>query len=241
MKKIAHSLLIGCITLVFGACASRTELGYMFTRLDPPYDSKELNEKKLTYSKQLRCYKYNDKILWSHAFEKIHTREEALERLQLLFSHEKYSVGEKMAFGATAAYVVPVALVLAAVNEVALIPAAPYTQYKSHSRKKTVFRNYAQGIILLEQDRYREARMSFWKALKDDLGLISASDVYYKIAKTYDGEKNQKKAATYYREFLDYSIALYPDYFEKYDKKFTNDLDQLDKQFSKAEEKLSKF
>lgn len=67
------------------------------------------------------------------------------------------------------------------------------------------------------------------------------SDVYYKIATTYDKEGNQDLSGKYYKAFLEYSIALYPEYFQKHDSTLVNDWDALDKKFTEAEEKLGRM
>ena len=68
--------------------------------------------------------------------------------------------------------------------------------------------------------------------------LIYFSDINYHIAEAYDKEGNSGLAEKYYRTFLEYSIALYPDYFAEHNPKLVNDRSILDKEFSVAEARV---
>ena len=166
MKKNSYALLMIAIILFTGGCASYKDLNDMWTQLTPPDHLKKYDKEKLTYSKELRAYVYSGHILMRPSGEKIRTEEEALEKLNLLFSKDKASVGEKTGMYATVVYTVPVGLALAAVNGIAMIPAAPYTQYKSKQRKRKSFKNYVRGHELLGIGKYKEARLHFMKAIK---------------------------------------------------------------------------
>ncbi len=153
---------------------------------------------------------------------------------------ENSSLGEKIGYGATMVYTVPVAIILGVVEAVALIPTLPYAYYLNSKEKRSSFENYRQGKLLLQAGNYHEARNCFLKAIEVGPALVQRSDIYYKIAETYDGEKQAELANKYYRMFLDYSISLFPDYFPKYDAQFKDDLNELTREFDSAEDKIAK-
>lgn len=197
------------------------------------------SEEKLIYAKELRCYKYAGEVLVTETGAKIRFREEAIERVRMVGEIDKESVGESIFKYGTLAYAIPVGFVWAGAGAVLMVPAYPYMIYGSHQLAEQTFHSYDHGTILLAQGKFAEARRSFFTLLEASPGLVQDSDLYYKIAETYEGEHNRELADHYYGLFLNYAVSLYPDYFVKYDKKYRNSLEELDREFTKAEEKLA--
>lgn len=225
-------------------CASRSGLNDMLTDITPPPKPSNIEEARLVYDGRFRGYAYDGKLLFNEIGEKIRTQEEAMERLSVEIakkrssSFEKLSFGEGIAVGVTAIYALPVVLVLGVTNEVVLLPTAPYTTYKDRKRRQESFENYVQGVRMLERGNYKEARLNFFKSLNLEPELARYSDVYFKLAETYEGQGQQESAKRYYLMFINRSVALYPAYFSKYDESYKNDEKALDAKFSKAEEKI---
>lgn len=142
-----------------------------------------------------------------------------------------------MSRGLTFGYFLPVAIVVGIAEEIVLLPASPYTNYKSSQRKRKTFAEYSTGRKLLDEKQFDKARFHFLRALDFSAAIAYSSDVYFQIAETYASENKDALAKDYYRMFLDYSVALYPDYFKHQDEKYKNDPKVLDQEFAKAEEK----
>ena len=225
------------VLLISGCVANLSEIqkGFYLTK------DQKFEEDKLVYSKEQRCYKYKDKVLLNETGEKVKTKEETLERANSLSTFEKTTTGGVVFtfisfIGLTLKMVLmPVETIL---TGVLYIPLAPYVFYEDNKNKKGVFKNYRQGDILLLEGQYKEAREHYIKALLFAPNLVQTSDIYYKMAKTYEGNGDKTQAKDYYQKFLNYSLGQYPGFFEKFDKLYKNDLSELDKKFSEAEEKL---
>lgn len=195
-------------------------------------------EEKLAYSKGERAYKYDGEILLDETGRKIRSKDDAIVRLRVLSDYKAMSTAEQAAFSPMYVYIV-LLIPLAVVNYVLTLPAVPYMLYADSKTKKESFESYSHGDALLKSGEREKARTSFVKALKINPAMAQNSDVYFKIAETYEGEGGRDMAETYYRMFLDYSFRLYPGYFEKYGgKEYANDLSRLGREFDSAEEKL---
>ena len=204
------------------------------------------DESKIIYIKDLRCYAYRtdpdkkdtDNILFDRAGRKILSKEEALERVWSAYTDTGLSATEKGFGYAVAVYGVPVDLAFSIGENIALLPTYPYVAYLRHKFEKKSFENYREGQNLLKEGRHSQARERFYHSLSWSTALLYQSDIYFQIAETYDRENLRDLAAKYYKTFLEYSIALYPDYFEKYDKSYVDNRPTLDKEFTLAEQKL---
>lgn len=249
MKKIF--LLSNCLFILFfygcaGFVASNINKAMEIRRSSSVDSKKAFDESKVTYVNELRCYIYRvddqikemDSILFDAAGKKIMTKEEAIEHIRFQYSDKGFSTSEKVAGYATLVWVAPVGLIFGIVEDIAMLPAFPYVIYLKNKFQEESFEYYQEGQKLLEQGQYPQAREKFFLALSGWGSLIYHSDIYYKIAETYDKQGNNTLSGKYYKTFLEYSIALYPDYFQEYDPKLANDRAKLDKEFTVAEEKL---
>ncbi len=211
---------------------------------------KEIDLSKITYVQELRCYTYQadkDKdemksILFDETGRKIMTREAAIEYVQTAYENEKrLTTKDKVYYWSTMVWVAPWGFVFGVAENIVMIPAYPYLYHIYNKIQKEAYLSYRDGQELLTQGHYREARENFLLARSDLRYLVNQSDIDFKIAQTYDNEGNRQSAANYYKDFLEYSIALYPDFFKEYNDKLVNDRTELDKEFSIAEEKLKTF
>lgn len=192
----------------------------------------------LIYSDHRRCYKYNNQILLKKTGEKISNRKEAAERLRYQAISENLSIGKAVLYGVFFAWLAVICFPLVIAEQVAGIPASPYVFYLDDTYRKRSFENYKQGEILLSKGKYNKARKHFFKAMQITPFLIQQSDLLFKIAETYQAE-NTELARDYYQMFLNYSQNLYPVFFSELDNKYVNDLNVLDKEFSRAENILN--
>jgi tetratricopeptide (TPR) repeat protein len=237
--RINLGIVFSLVALIASGCATFSDTReFLNEQTSEIKKTKELKEDKLVYSTEQRCYKYNDILLLKEQHQKIRNKEEAIEHIRFVFSYEEYTSGEKVAGGAALAWAAPVVIITEVAKNIALIPVMPYVYYLKHKYKKESFENYLKGMAFLEHGKYREARLHFKKAIKLATALIQSSDIYFKIAETYEGEHQQDLANKYYHLFLNYSIALYPEYFADYGQQYKNDLKRLEEEFSKAEEKI---
>lgn len=235
-------LVSGCV----GSVAGDIQRAMDVRRSSSVDTGKAFDETKVTYDKELRCYIYRfddhkkdiDSILFDTAGKKIMTREEAIERVRFAYGDKGFSGSEKAALYATAVWIVPVGLVFGIAENIAMLPAMPYVIHLQNKFQKESFEYYNAGRQLLEQSRYPEAREKFFSALSGYASLLYFSDVYYQLAETYDRQGTADLARKYYQIFLEYSTALYPDYFKIYNPKLTNDRIVLDNEFTSAENKL---
>lgn len=209
---------------------------------------KTFDESKVVYIKELRCYAYRDdnnkkdidSILFDAAGKKIMARDEAIEHVKFHYGDKGFSTGEKIAYFSTAVWVVPVGLVFTVAENIAMLPAFPYVSHLKNKFERAAIEYYQAGKELAEQGRYSEARQKYFLVLSGSRSLIYSSDINYQIAETYDNEGNVVLAEKYYRNFLEYSVALYPDFFQERDSRLTNDRAILDRELSVAEAKLNK-
>ena len=195
-------------------------------------------EDHLVYSRELRCYTYAGVVLFKETGEKARTRPDAMEALRFELDNTDASTAEKTFGIATLIWTVPVTVLLSALETALYLPAYPYAYYKMRKARSDSFASYVQADDLLKQGKYVQARATFMKAKEYMLRVTHQSDVYFKIAEAYEGEGNGSMAADYYKKFLDYSVGLYPDYFELYDSAYANDPKALEKEFDKADAKL---
>jgi hypothetical protein len=236
-------LLSGCAGFVSSDINKAMEI-----RRSSSVDTKKaFDESKVFYIKELRCYAYRedekkkdiDSILFDAAGKKISNRDEAIEQVKFHYGDKGFSTGEKIALYSTAVWVVPVGFVFGVTENVAMLPALPYALHLRNKFQKEAVDYYQEGQILTAQNHYPEARAKYFLALSGAGSLIYSSDINYQIAETYDKEGNSVLAEKYYRSFLEYSIAQYPDYFQERNPKLANDRAVLDKEFTAAETKLN--
>ena len=239
---LLSSLFTGCA----GFVSSDINEAMQIRRSSSVDTKKAFDESKLAYIKELRCYAYRadekkkdtENILFDTVGKKIMTRDEAIEYVKFHYSDKGFSTGEKVALYSTAVWVVPVGFVFGVTENVAMLPALPYALHLKNKFQRESAEFYQDGQSLAEQNRYPEARDKYFLALSGNRSLIYNSDISYQIAETYDKEGSAVVAEKYYRNFLDYSIALYPDYFKEHNSKFIDDRTVLDKEFTAAEAKL---
>jgi hypothetical protein len=245
-------LLYSCLLMFFlsgcaGFVADDINKSMEIRRSSAVDTKKAFDESKVTYIKELRSYTYRaddkkkdiDSILFDAAGKKIATKDEAIEQVRFRYSNKGFSTSEKVAGYATAIWVAPVGLVFYVAETVAMLPSLPYVIHLKNKFQKEEFEYYELGQKHLEEGYYPEAREKFFLALSGGSSLIYRSDIYYKIAVTYDKQGNTVLSEKYYKIFLEYSIALYPDYFQERNPKLVNDSTELDKEFTTAEEKLN--
>lgn len=239
MKRMINiTSIISFIVLLISGCAPVTEITSLGR---PDYKPWQFSEDKLKYSKQRRCYTFDDRVLLRSNGVKIRKKQEAVEYLQILkeLQKEKPSGKEKIYRGIAYAWAVPVGAVFKVIKFVASIPLYPFVYILSKTTEKTAFENYSQGKSLLKEGKYSEARLCFLKAVETDPGLFQYSDIYFMIAETYrKEEEGAQSAKAYYARFIDYSLNKYPVYFRKYDKNFEDDLNALENEFDEAEAQL---
>ncbi len=242
MKIFTYSKagIVFIILFLLNGCAPVSEIKGLYKLDNGTYfeKSKKFDESRILFSKQLKGYMYDNKILLHETGKKIRIKEEAIERLSFLSNYKELS-GKEKSFGVIAAiWSVPVSLIFKIAENIAGIPAAPLVYYLEHKYKKDSFESYKKGDNCLKEGNYKEARNYFSKAKEAAPFLIQYSDIYFKIAKTYFGEGNKNLARNYYLLFIDYSLCQYPPYFEKFNKEYKNDLSELEKEFDIAGEEL---
>lgn len=198
----------------------------------------KIEEDKLIYSRQRRCYTYNDRILLKETGEKISNRKEAAERLRYQPISENFSIEKVISYPVFFVWFAVIGVPLFTADHIAGIPASPYIFYLDDAYRKESFENYKRGEILLSEGNYNEARKYFFKAREIACSLVQQSDLLFKIAETYQTE-NIELAHDYYLMFLSYSQNLYPVYFSELDSNYINDLNVLDKEFGRAENILN--
>jgi len=204
------------------------------------------DESKIVYVKDLRCYTYRaesdkkelESCLFDQAGRKIAAKDEAVERVRSAYDDKVFSKTEKVLGIATLVWAVPVGLAIDIVGNVAQLPAYPYVEYLLYKFPKEAYEYYSEGNKLLDQMKYREARQKLYLALNSWPSLRESSDIFFKIAQTYDKENMNTLSERYYKNFLECSMSLYPDYFKEYDSTLINDRNKLDIEFTEAEKKL---
>lgn len=240
MKQMINitSIIISIVLLISG-CAPVTEITSLGMR---DYKLCRFREDKLKYSKQRRCYMFDDMFLRRSNGVKIRNKEEAIEHLQTLkeLEEEKPSIKGRIYRGAAYVWAAPVGAVFRVIKIVAFIPLYLFLYISYKKSTEIAFENYSQGKSLLKEGKYTEARLQFLKALEADFSLFKYSDIYFMIAETYrkEGEEPQL-AREYYARFIDYSLKKYPAYFRKYDKNLEDDPNALENEFDEAEARLS--
>lgn len=240
MTSKFKTLLLVSLTLLFSGCASTNEIHQLIDNaFSPSSADKPTKMEEISYSTDCHCFKYGDIFLFNISGGKVRTKEEAAEWLQVQSIEERRSTGERVAAGVTSVYVIPVSLLIGIVNEVALIPASPYTYYKKAKDKKDLFDKYVNALHEFEKGNYSKARLGLLSCLRHWQDLRYYSNVYFKIGETYEKDGQMELARKYYELFLNYSIALYPAFFAEYDASYKNDFKMLDKALTIAETKLA--
>lgn len=242
MKKFLASLVVLSVLLAASGCSFQSFRLYSLQDEAALSTPKDIDESKLVYIKEQRIYKYSDEILFTKTYRKIRTKEEALGHLRSMLASEKSGATEKASEITGIIYSVPLLIVAIPVGIAAaiyMLPASPLFNYQHKKEAERSFNHYRGGAAMLTDAKHEQARESFLRALRKAPAMIQQSDIYYRIAETYEGQGDRDAALRYYQLFLDHSIALYPEYFARFDATYQNDLATLDRKFTRAEEKLS--
>lgn len=189
---------------------------------------------KLNYDSNRRVWFYDKEALV--LFGKKITQKETAEEMLKVYKNLPESISTKHSVSTAAEYITMGPFVIFAGGGVIL--ASPFIAIADTVSRRDAFDRYISGDKLLTEGQYAAARQKYHETLNFHPVLAYGSDLLYKIAETYDHEGKILFAYEFYRMFLERSLDLYPKDFYEFDKKYVNDLDQLDKEFSKAEEKI---
>lgn len=238
-KIIINFLIVTGYLFQFSGCASPggdlLQLHTIIKNNAYPTDEKEINN-ELVYVKNIRGYKYKEKVIFDIFGEKIRNRDEVINRLSInkktdIFPEKK----DWIVLGPSLIYFIPASIITSIIE----LPAYPSLYYLKRRSEKIICQKYIEGRDLYNKGQYNESRISFEISINFSPSIIQDSDVYYWIAKTYEQEKNDEYSRKYYSLFLKYSARQYPEYFERYYINYTSGDIKLDEFFTEAEAYLN--
>lgn len=226
-KHLAYILVLYIILTVSGCGGLNT-----YTEAHSWIGNLSYDSEKLAYDAKRRVWFYDKGALILNG-KKIVDKDLAVEMLQV-FHH----IPESFSTAHTAASVTQGVIILPFVSAGVLL-ASPFIGIADTTERRDSFQRYVSGEKQLALGQYAVARQTFFEALHYHPILAPGSDIFFKLAETYDGEGKTELAKVFYRKFLECSVDLYPTNFEGYDKTYINDLERLNQEFTKAEEKIA--
>lgn len=170
--------------------------------------------------------------------QKIRTKGQVDESI-LANGDVKMSGGEKVATAAVMLWAVPVGISMTIVENILGLPLAPYVFYIFNKTKSDSYLNYMSGDLAYAQGKFKDSRGAYLRSEKAAASMAQHSDIYLKIGRTYELEGKKELSTLYYRKFLDYSLAQYPEYFSRQSPALKNDPQHLKSSFEFVECKLA--
>ena len=227
MNKLLAATLVLCLILTTSGCGGFN----MYTNAHTWKGKLTYDPQKLTYDAKRRVWFYDKGALILNG-KKIVEKELAVEMLQVF-----QQIPESFSTAYTVSSVTQGVIILPFVSGGVLL-ASPFIGIAGTAERRDSFERYVSGEKLLAEGQYAAARQKFHEALHFHPILAPGSDLLFKLAESYDGEGKKELAKIFYREFLECSVDLYPQNFKDYNKMYINDLERLNQEFTKAEEKI---
>lgn len=229
MNKFLAAVLVLSLILTTSGCGGITTHTAAYSWKNN--SSYELG--KLNYDAKRRVWLYEKEALLLRG-KKITQKETAEEMLKVYsLLPESLSTTHSVSIATQTVIMGPFFIIMSG----GVVLASPFIATADTAARHDSFDRYINGEKLLAEGKNAAARQKFHEALNFHPVLAYGSDLLYKLAETYDAEGNSLMANVFYREFLECSLDLYPKDFEEFDKKYVNNLDQLNMEFSKADEK----
>lgn len=251
MRPVAILL---CTLMILSSCAPIVRpRPYIDTTLNPGL----IQKRNLVYSEDLHGVVAEPKYFAEHESRNGHesalteldvVRDESGRKFQSVdMLNERIAVekerrtdtpGETVAGWVGSLIAAPIFIAGFVVMGVGAIAVSPYMRMKFKSQHRKTLAEFKAGIGALERGDTENAYKAFTSSLAWDPKLAQDSDVYFQLAKTDEKAGNFADATKNFRQFIEYSSRLYPDYFTRIDGGVKNSFAQLKTEFGEAEDKL---